>query len=173
MGVRPFPWYGKPHGKCHAIRLGSGCCSACHEYRQSGLGYSARDLMPWFDYDKWDRFEGAIERTETAARNQDIDVDYHFPGAGKTGATRGGTAPGDPFHRVVEAWGWQGRKPRYPAMFRFAQWGGPYVFRSRLGARRGWPPWGGGVVVAVRVGLCGPGEARCRSSSAGLGRAVP
>lgn len=39
--------------------------------RDDGIDYwSARELMPLLDYDKWERFVGAIERAEATARNQ-------------------------------------------------------------------------------------------------------
>lgn len=34
-------------------------------------------------YDKWERFEGVIERARIAAANQGHDAEHHFPAAGK------------------------------------------------------------------------------------------
>lgn len=62
--------------------------------RPDGTEYwSARDLMPMLGYEKWDRFEDAVDRAKAAAAISGQDVADHFPGAGKkvsigSGATR-------------------------------------------------------------------------------------
>lgn len=56
--------------------------------------WSGRDLMPLLDYDKWERFAGAIDRAEASLIAQGMDVEGNvsrrreaseevFPGAGK------------------------------------------------------------------------------------------
>lgn len=45
--------------------------------------WSARDLMGLLGYDKWERFNGAIERAMVTAQNQGFNVENNFPGAGK------------------------------------------------------------------------------------------
>jgi DNA-damage-inducible protein D len=45
--------------------------------------WSARDLMPLLGYDKWERFDGVIERAKAACRNLGQDDADHFPGSGK------------------------------------------------------------------------------------------
>lgn len=49
-----------------------------------GIEYwSARDLMPLLGYNKWERFEDAIQRAMTACEKTGNVVQDHFPGAGK------------------------------------------------------------------------------------------
>jgi DNA-damage-inducible protein D len=49
-----------------------------------GVDYwSARDLMPLLGYDKWERFNGTIQRAITACEQTGNRVDNHFPGAGR------------------------------------------------------------------------------------------
>ena len=48
-----------------------------------GEYWSARDLMPLLGYDKWERFEGSIERAKAAAENTGATTANHFPGAGR------------------------------------------------------------------------------------------
>ncbi|MDO4462355.1 MAG: DNA damage-inducible protein D [Bacteroidia bacterium] len=45
--------------------------------------WSARELSEVLGYTKWERFEGVIERAKEACNNAGINVDDHFPGAGK------------------------------------------------------------------------------------------
>ncbi|KNX38061.1 phage antirepressor KilAC domain-containing protein [Luteipulveratus halotolerans] len=45
--------------------------------------WSARDLMPLLGYDKWERFEGSVERAKQSAMAQGNNAVDHFPGAGK------------------------------------------------------------------------------------------
>lgn len=47
------------------------------------LIWSARDLMPLLGYDKWERFEGVIQRAISACEQTGNVVEDHFPGAGK------------------------------------------------------------------------------------------
>jgi len=54
------------------------------QVREDGTEYwSARDLMPLLGYQKWERFEGAIDRAITSAKAQGVNVEDSFPGAGK------------------------------------------------------------------------------------------
>lgn len=51
---------------------------------EAGLGYwSARDLMPLLDYDRWERFEDAVARAEAAINNSDEAARDHIRGAAK------------------------------------------------------------------------------------------
>lgn len=55
--------------------------------------WSARELMPVLGYDKWERFEGGIDRAQASAAAQGQSLTHHFPGAGKmvrlgSGSTR-------------------------------------------------------------------------------------
>ena len=55
--------------------------------------WSARDLMPLLDYEKWERFADAIERAYVSCEATGAAGPDHFPGAGKmvtlgSGATR-------------------------------------------------------------------------------------
>lgn len=55
--------------------------------------WSARDLMPYLGYEKWENFAAAIERAELACNNSGHSAPDHFRGAGKkvsigSGATR-------------------------------------------------------------------------------------
>jgi len=45
--------------------------------------WSARDLMPLLGYDRWERFDGVIERAKAACHNLGQDEADHFPGAAK------------------------------------------------------------------------------------------
>ena len=45
--------------------------------------WSARDLQPVMGYDRWERFESAIERASVAAGNSGTDPTDHFRGAAK------------------------------------------------------------------------------------------
>jgi DNA-damage-inducible protein D len=45
--------------------------------------WSARDMMPLLGYDKWERFDGVIDRAKAACRNLGQDDADHFPGSGK------------------------------------------------------------------------------------------
>lgn len=45
--------------------------------------WSARDLMPIAGYEKWERFEDAINRAKTSADNQGHNPEHHFPTSGK------------------------------------------------------------------------------------------
>lgn len=45
--------------------------------------WSARDLMPMAGYEKWERFEDAINRAKASAENQGRSSEHHFPIAGK------------------------------------------------------------------------------------------
>lgn len=51
--------------------------------------WSARDLMPLLDYEKWERFADAIGRAKIAAHNSGYDVAQNFPAAGKVSGQRG------------------------------------------------------------------------------------
>lgn len=58
---------------------------AIRQTREDGSEYwSARDLMPLLGYQKWERFEGAIDRAITSAKAQGVNIKDSFPGAGKT-----------------------------------------------------------------------------------------
>lgn len=60
------------------------------QVREDGTEYwSARDLMPLLGYQKWERFEGAVERAITSAKAQNTNVEENFPRAGKVSASRG------------------------------------------------------------------------------------
>lgn len=48
-----------------------------------GERWSARDLMPLLDYERWERFEDAIDRARTSATTVGHDVENHFRGAAK------------------------------------------------------------------------------------------
>lgn len=45
--------------------------------------WSARDLAPLLGYQKWERFEGAIERAMISCKKSGNVVADHFPSAGK------------------------------------------------------------------------------------------
>lgn len=45
--------------------------------------WSARDLMPLLGYDKWERFQGVIERAQLACNNSNIPSDNHILGGEK------------------------------------------------------------------------------------------
>lgn len=45
--------------------------------------WSARDLMPHMDYERWERFADAIERAKAACTNSGHDAEHHFRGAAK------------------------------------------------------------------------------------------
>jgi hypothetical protein len=45
--------------------------------------WSARDLQPCLGYEKWERFEDAIDRAKAACENSGGNAPDHFPGAGK------------------------------------------------------------------------------------------
>lgn len=45
--------------------------------------WSARELMPLLGYDKWERFEDAIDRARAACENAGQSVEDHLPPAGK------------------------------------------------------------------------------------------
>lgn len=49
--------------------------------------WSARELMPLLGYEKWERFNDAIERAKIAAFNSGYDVAQNFPTAGKVAAS--------------------------------------------------------------------------------------
>jgi len=49
----------------------------------AGEYWSARDLMPLLGYDKWERFEDAIERAISAVNNTGMDAPDHIRGTGK------------------------------------------------------------------------------------------
>jgi hypothetical protein len=49
----------------------------------SGDYWSARDLMPLLGYEKWERFEDAIERAISAVNNSGHDAPDHIRGTGK------------------------------------------------------------------------------------------
>lgn len=51
--------------------------------RLDGDRWSARDLMPHMDYERWERFADAIERAKAACTNSGHDAEHHFRGAGK------------------------------------------------------------------------------------------
>lgn len=60
------------------------------QVREDGTEYwSARDLMPLLGYQKWERFEGAVERALTSAKAQNANVEENFPRAGKVSGERG------------------------------------------------------------------------------------
>lgn len=51
---------------------------------EGGIEYwSARDLMPLLDYDRWERFEDAVARAEAAINNSDEEAPDHIRGAAK------------------------------------------------------------------------------------------
>ncbi|HQE45896.1 MAG TPA: phage antirepressor KilAC domain-containing protein [Rhodoglobus sp.] len=45
--------------------------------------WSARDLMPFAGYDRWERFSGAISRAIESVNASGLDASDHFRGAGK------------------------------------------------------------------------------------------
>lgn len=48
-----------------------------------GEVWSARDLMPFAGYEKWERFSGAINRAIESVNTSGLDAADHFRGAGK------------------------------------------------------------------------------------------
>lgn len=52
---------------------------------ENGEYWSARDLMPPLGYEKWERFEDAIDRARVAAANAGYDPDQHFSRLRETG----------------------------------------------------------------------------------------
>jgi DNA-damage-inducible protein D len=45
--------------------------------------WSARELMPFMGYIKWERFEDNLERAKAACENSGFSIADHFPGTGK------------------------------------------------------------------------------------------
>lgn len=45
--------------------------------------WSARELMPLFEYSKWERFSNAIDNAKVACEKSGYNIEDHFPGAGK------------------------------------------------------------------------------------------
>ena len=43
----------------------------------------ARELMPLFEYSKWERFSNTINNSKIACKNSGYNVNDHFPGVGK------------------------------------------------------------------------------------------
>ena len=43
----------------------------------------ARELMPLFEYSKWERFSNTINNSKIACKNSGYNVDDHFPRVGK------------------------------------------------------------------------------------------
>lgn len=66
--------------------------------RRAGDGaefWSARDLMPLLEYQKWERFQDALERAKLACGNTGVETGLHFfPAPGKSTGGR----PGDDWH---------------------------------------------------------------------------
>lgn len=48
-----------------------------------GERWSAREVMPHLEYERWERFADAIERAKAACTNSGHDAEHHFRGAGK------------------------------------------------------------------------------------------
>lgn len=62
------------------------------QIRPDGAEYwSARDLMPLLGYEKWERFNAAIERAMLTAKNQGLDVEQTF--SRRRENLNGGTKP--------------------------------------------------------------------------------
>ena len=45
--------------------------------------WSARELMPLFEYSKWERFSNVINNAKIACKKSGYNVNEHFPGVGK------------------------------------------------------------------------------------------
>ena len=45
--------------------------------------WAARDLAPLLGYNKWQRFEDAIERAKKSCETNGNSVEHHFTGSGK------------------------------------------------------------------------------------------
>jgi len=54
-------------------------------FRPDGTEFwSAREMMPYLGYAKWERMQDAVERAKAACQNSGYAPDDHFPGAGKS-----------------------------------------------------------------------------------------
>ena len=43
----------------------------------------ARELMPLFEYSKWERFSNTIDKAKIVCKNSGYNINDHFPGVGK------------------------------------------------------------------------------------------
>lgn len=63
---------------------------AIRQLDDDGDYWSARDLMPHLGYERWERFDAAIERAIAACENSGSDPRNHFRGAAKNPSELGG-----------------------------------------------------------------------------------
>ena len=54
-----------------------------HIYENGNEYWYARELMPLFEYSKWERFSNTINNSKIACKNSGYNVDDHFPRVGK------------------------------------------------------------------------------------------